>query len=240
VALANLVQAAQLCRLDSLVCQCQLADLIDDLRYGGVQPLVSQGWASARLYPEPGLRSHRDSLLHVDPSRLEEAQRVLAAPAHAEAAGWVHLRPGARQLSERTLGDLYQHAQRDQLREVVVRLLGPEDHLRLLCLHFADQGGAWPLWLCDVGVMVESLPAGFDWDYFRSGEPKRSWWAWTVIGLAARLLGAQIDLIPDHEEVSRQCVWLDPIILSRWGKIAPGEGDSTGLLSPLDTPCWPL
>ncbi len=236
MAFSRLEQEARICRLASFVCECQLADLLDELRYWGVQPLVSKGWTVARRYPEPGLRSPRDLTLHVDPSRLEEAQRVLAEPVHASAACWVRLQAGTPELPDRTPADLYRHAPRDWLRDVAIRSLGAEDQLRLLCVDFVTQGGSWPLWLCDIGVILESLPRGFDWDYFHSGDPRRSWWAGTVIGLTARLLQARTDAVPDHAAVVRQGDWLDQVILNRWGRDEADNGPMVSLMSLADSP----
>lgn len=90
-ALATLEQAAQVCRLESFVCACELADVIDVLRYQGMDPLVSQGWVAARLYPEASLRPQWDVALHVDPSRFEEAKQILTLPLIRQEAGFIRL-----------------------------------------------------------------------------------------------------------------------------------------------------
>ena len=60
---------------------------------------------------------------------------------------------------------------------VVAVLMNPqetEDQLRQLCLHLLRHGACRPLWLCDVAVMLESLPGDFDWDRCLGGDRDES------------------------------------------------------------------
>ena len=45
-----------------------------------------------------------------------------------------------------------------------IRILGLEDQLALSCIHLLKHGAWRPLWLCDVGLIIETLPAYFDWE----------------------------------------------------------------------------
>jgi hypothetical protein len=49
-----------------------------------------------------------------------------------------------------------------ELNGAKIRILGAEDHLRLLCLHLLKHGAWRPLWLCDVAAALESRPSSFD------------------------------------------------------------------------------
>jgi hypothetical protein len=87
--------------------------------------------------------------------------------------------------------------------------------------------GAWrPLWLVDVAVAFESRPAAFDWNYFLSGDPRQTEWALSALGMAHRLLGADVRGTPAEAHLARLPSWLIPAVLEQWGrgKPLPQEG----------------
>lgn len=191
----------------------------------GVEPLLAKGWAVARLYPEPGLRLPGDIDLCVRPEQYGAAVAALASPEVQECDVDLH-RGLHRQrygqafslLDDRSLEAVYEHSQRVPLGEVEVRVLGPEDHLRLLCLHMLSHGACRPLWLCDIGAVLESRPADFDWEYFLSGDGRRAEWAVCALGLAHELLGARLEGTPIEARASRLPGWLVPAVLRQWGR----------------------
>lgn len=79
---------------------------------------------------------------------------------------------------------------------VRIRILGAEDQLRLAALHALNHGLCRPVWLCDVGALLES-PSGaagsFDWDYAMAGEPWLSEGVAVALGLARDLLGVDLE-----------------------------------------------
>ena len=104
-------------------------------------------------------------------------------------------------------------------------MFGPEDHLRLLCLHFLREGALRPLWLCDIAVALNALPPDFDWGYFLSGDERRTDWAASAIGLAHQLLGANVDGLPVEARAKNLPHWLVPVVLQQWGtgKVTKGR-----------------
>src|SRR5437588_5156022 len=172
---------------------------------------MGKGWVIARDYPEPGLRPYGDIDLYVRP---EQHGAFVAALGNPEARGWnVDLHRGAAELDDRTFDVLYAHSQSLRLGDAEVRAFGPEDHLRLLCLHFLREGALRPLWLYDVAVALKSLPPDFDWAYFLSGNQRRSDWAACVIGLAGQILGADMDGLPMEWRPKHLPSWMTPGIL---------------------------
>jgi hypothetical protein len=119
-------------------------------------------------------------------------------------------------LDDRTLDDLFTRSQLVRLGEAEVRILAPEDHLRLLCLHTLGHGAARPLWLCDVAVALETRPTDFDWDLCLGGDQRRAEWVVTALGLAHHLLGARLDDTPVAERAARLPRWLVPTVLRSW------------------------
>ena len=168
-----------------------------------------KGWSSARLYPEPGLRPSCDVDLCVASAQLPSAAAALSdAPLPCP----VDLHADVPDLADRSWQEVLQRSRLATLDDMAVRVLGAEDQLRLLCLHLAQHGMARPLWLCDIGVCLASLPADFDWDYCLWGRKHHTAWVIAVLGLADTLLGCRCEITP-----ARPAPWLERAVLWCWG-----------------------
>ena len=186
------------------------------LRSAGIEPLLGKGWALSRLYPNGGLRSYDDIDLCVPAEERSTAARTLTK-LMAEGCR-LDLHTDFRPL-DRGVEELYRHSQLVPLGQTGVRLLGFEDQVRLSCLHMLYHGVFRPVWLCDLGRALESLPPDFDWDYFLSGKPQFSDWVLCALGLAHRLLGASLPKnSPVTARTSRLPGWLVPSVLEQWGR----------------------
>ena len=188
-----------------------LVDVLRRLQASGLDPLLGKGWAAAALYPEPGLRPSGDIDLY---ARRSEAAMVGSAVVGAVD---VDVHRGLSQLDDRSESEVYARSQTRPLRDQRVRLFSPEDHLRLLCLHMLGHGGWRPTWLCDVAAALEGRPDGFDWDYFLSGDERRTDAAVCALVLAHEVLGASLDGVPGRVSRRRLPRWLMPVILAQWG-----------------------
>ena len=210
----ELQQAYRLFTLHAALHQREITQVFTFLRSAGVEPILVKGWAAARVYPEPGLRPYGDIDLCVRPEDYLTAQEVLRSP---EGRGyWVDLHAGITDLGHRYLDDLYARSQLVRLGEVDVRVLGPEDHLALLCVHMLRHGAWRPLWLCDIAATVESRPTDFNWDRCLGSNPRRADWVACSIGLAHQLLGAEVDDTPVAWRAKRLPGWLIPNVLKQW------------------------
>jgi putative nucleotidyltransferase-like protein len=219
----ELRQAYRLHTLEADMHECDLIPLVRWLRGAGIEPLLGKGWAVARLYPEPGLRPYGDFDLCVSPEQYEPALAALGQPDAPRASVDLHRglsRPRDGQafslLDDRRLEELYERSQLVPLGDVEVRVLGAEDHLRLLCLHMLSHGACRPLWLCDVGAALEARPADFDWDWLLTGDRRRTAGVIAALGLAHQLLGARIDDTPVAERARALPGWLVPTVLRQW------------------------
>jgi hypothetical protein len=198
------------------------------LKTSGLTPLLGKGWAVARLYPEPALRPYGDFDLYVRP---QDHAAAAAAFAGSDAPRCpVDLHCGSLELDDRSFDEVYSRSQLVRCGEIEVRIFGPEDHLRLLCVHMLHHGAWRPLWLYDVAVALESRLADFDWAYFLSGDPRRSDWVACAIGLAHQLLGAHVEGTPVEQRSRRLPRWLVPAILKQWGKMRLPDG----MLAPME------
>ncbi len=228
----DLLQCYRLYTLHAALQEQRLQELVPSLRAAGVEPLLVKGWSLARLYPVAGLRPTGDVDLCVAPDHLPQA---IAALTRLDGAyGWVDLHRGLGDLPDRTWDQAYARSRLIPLGEVAVRILGAEDQLRQVCLHLLRHGAYRPLWLCDVAVLLESLPRDFDWDYCLHGARRRTAWALAVLGLACRLLGARTDCPAVLHSAGRP-TWLDAAVLHQWG-LGAGSIHYTATATFLDRP----
>ncbi len=210
----ELRQAYRLYTLQAGRQERQIVQAITLLRSAGVEPLLAKGWAVARLYPERGLRPYGDIDLCVRPEQHAAAVAALAAPAAETVV--VDLHKGLPELHRPSLEDVYRRSKLVPLGDVDVRILGPEDHLRYMCIHMLRHGAYRALWLCDIAVALESLPKDFDWEYFLLADRRRADWVASTVCLAHQLLGARLDGIPVAERARHLPRWLLPSVLSQW------------------------
>src|SRR5207244_784232 len=107
--------------------------------------------------------------------------------------------------------------------DAVVRVLSPEDELRMLCLHMLRHSCWRPIWLCDVAAAIEGRSHDFDWDLCLAGTRRDANWVSCSIGLARQLLACRADDAPVR--VFNMPRWLEPAVLKQWG--SPAKGDFT-------------
>lgn len=219
----HLRQAYRLQTLHARLAEGEIQDAITVLRSAGVEPVLAKGWAAARLYPEPGLRPYGDIDLYVRPEDYSSAEAVLF-PSGARVRH-VDLHRGFADLCDRSPNDLYARSQLVRLGDVDARVLAPEDHLCLLCLHLLRHGIRSPLWLCDIGAALESPAHDFDWDYFWTGIRRRSDWVACVLEGSHQLLGSKLDhcIIPRFHRPPR---WFLPSVLRQWGADASPDHET--------------
>jgi hypothetical protein len=136
----------------------------------------------------------------------------------------VDLHDSLGDLADRPLDDLRSRAERVTLGDpsgTLVRVLGGEDHLRLLSLHLLRHGAWRPLWLCDVALLVEKLGGALDWDLCLRGSREDARRVGLVIGLAHRLLGAALPAsLPRSAARAARAVprWMVDATLRQWGR----------------------
>lgn len=110
------------------------------------------------------------------------------------------------------------------LGATAVRILSPEDHLRLTCIHFLRHGAWRPLWLCDIACAVEACATDFDWDVCLGRDRVAADWVACAIGLAQALLGARLEHTPVAVRSRRLPRWLVPTVLNRWQRRSFADG----------------
>lgn len=210
----ELEQAFRLHALQSAIHERDIEQALKLFRSAGVEPILVKGWAIARLYPEVGLRPYGDLDLCVAPKEHPAARLALKKEAYTTFN--VDLHRGFKTLDDRSWDELWSRSYLVKLADLEVRVLSPEDHLRVLCFHFLREGAWRPLWLCDIAVGLEMRPADFDWGLFSGSNDRRQKWSACAIALAHQLLGAKMDGVPEAIHNARLPNWLLPSVLKAW------------------------
>jgi Uncharacterised nucleotidyltransferase len=193
-------------------------------RENGIEPILIKGLAAARFYPEPGSRASVDMDLAVSVADFEAASKISVSAAASGLAIDIHRE--LRHLDTRAWDDLFSNSQLLEVDDGEIRVLRPEDNLRVLCVHWLTDGGAHKHKLWDIYYAVENRPADFDWDRFLNSvrENRRRWLICTV-GLAHHFLGLNIDDTPIKDEAKNLPDWIIKTVEREWA-------DSTRM--------WPL
>jgi hypothetical protein len=214
-------QAYQLQALQVAIHEAHVEKVFRLLRAASVDAVLAKGWAAAGFYTNRDLRPSGDIDICVRPRDFQLAQEVLNRPEANDC--WVDLHKCFREISDRSIEDVFARSQVVPLGGEEIRILGVEDHLALLCLHLLKHGAWRPLWLCDIAAAVESLPETFDWDICLGQAPRRAEWISCSVGLANRLLGARIDELPLKPEQMEVPAWLAEGVREHWSNLFPAD-----------------
>jgi len=186
------------------------------MRSRGIDPILIKGWSIARLYPEKGMRPYDDTDLVLRRDQYLSALAVAENQSVTEFS--VDLHKGLEEFGYRGEDDFFANSQLVKLGEIDVRVLRPEDTVRVISLHLLQHGAFRPLWLCDVALAVESRTPAFDWDRCLGQNKRVADWVACTIGLAHQLLGARIDDTPVKHRAENLPSWLIPTVLKQWEK----------------------
>ncbi len=231
----QLHQAYRLYTLDSRINKSRIEKVFAHLRSVGVEPILIKGWAAARYYPEHGLRPYGDIDICVRSRDYQIAERALASLDTLKLN--LDLHSGFAKFGLRREEDLYARSELTTIGETEVRILGAEDHLRVVSYHLMREGAWRPLWLVDVAAALEARPRDFDWAYCL-GEKRQARPVVVAISLAHLLLGAKIERIPEAHRLNKTPRWLIPAVLNEWGAPKPSmqSRQAVPMLRPLLLP----
>jgi Uncharacterised nucleotidyltransferase len=217
----ELCNAYRLCTLKAALHERNIELVFAQLRSANIEPILIKGWAIARLYPEPGLRPYGDIDLCVRDDDLAAARAALKRlPDKTIDVDLVH--PEIDRLGKRSWQELYPRTHLVRLGQTEVRVPGPEDHLRILCIHMLKGPRMSPVLLCDIALMLETIPEGFDWKLCLGNRPESDWIA-CAIGLAHHLLGVPVAQTPIANRARNLPKWLVSAVLKHWADYLPME-----------------
>ncbi|QQS41958.1 MAG: hypothetical protein IPM63_03155 [Acidobacteriota bacterium] len=191
---------------------------LNDLR---LRAVLIKGWAATRNYPDDARRSPGDIDLLVEPS-MAESEEILKITANPKKFGAIDLHAGPRHLDTLRFEELFERSRTVDLEGVPIRILCPEDHLRVMCVHWLTDGGEKKERLWDIYWAVKNRPSSFNWEKCLgvvSGRRRR--WIVCTVGLAHRHLGLEIDDLPFAEEAKALPAWFTRAVEVRWEKGVP-------------------
>ena len=195
--------------------EVQAFRVFEAFRAAGIEPILIKGLAAAQNYPEPGSRFSVDMDLAVASDDFEKASDVAVSPATKNIGIDIHRE--LRHLDTVGWQDLFINSRLIEVEGGNVRVLRPEDHLRVLCVHWLNDGGANKDKLWDIYYAVKNRPADFDWDRCLNIVSKtRRRWIVCAIGLARHYLQLNLDDTPIKGEADDLPAWLIREVEREW------------------------
>jgi hypothetical protein len=191
----------------------QLEQAFALFRGAGIEPVLIKGWAALRFYPDEDKRYPGDLDLCVAPEDHSAAYEILKND-----QSWlpVDLHKGLRHLDTVPFHELISHSKLVKLGETDIRVLRDEDHLRVLCVHWLNDGGAYREKLKDIHYAVENRERNFDWDRcLNAAGARRRRWVICAILLAHKYFGTKIDDTPAGGEKDLP-LWLVGAVEKEW------------------------
>ncbi|MEP6569145.1 MAG: nucleotidyltransferase family protein [Acidobacteriota bacterium] len=208
-------QAYRLQSLRSEIHEQNIEKVFRLFRQANVEAVLAKGWATAGTYSIRALRPYGDIDICVRSEHFKIAEQLLGDTGTSDC--WVDLHQHFSEIDDRTIDEIFARSRIVSLGTEQVRILGAEDQLALSCIHLLKHGAWRPLWLCDVGVAIESLPATFDWAVCLGQNRTRAHWILSAIGLAKRLLRVDTTNLPANFSTDVPA-WLVENVLGQWHK----------------------
>ncbi len=191
------------------------ARVVAIFRENSLEPVLIKGVAAQRFYPKTHFRRSADVDLAVDPVDYDRALELF--PALRDAGLGVDLHRGLRHLDTVEWKDLFSNSETIEIENTTVRILRPEDHLRVLCVHWLNDGGAYKERLWDIHYAIENRPRDFDWNRcLNIVSPTRRQWILTVIGLTHKYLDLDISGLPFASESAEVPEWVINTVENEW------------------------
>ena len=189
----------------------------------GIQPILIKGLAADLYYPASEFRDSVDMDIAVASKDFEAAKRINLSP---EAKGLaIDLHCELRHLDTLGWAELFERSESVLFDSGKIRILCPEDHLRVLSVHWLTDGGANKDRLRDIYYLIQNRPNNFDWDRFLNqvGNVRRRWLVCTV-GLAKKFLGLDLSDTPIPDAADSLPPWLVKTVENEWSDVTPLRG----------------
>lgn len=182
-------------------------------RKNGIEPILIKGWAIAREYPEAYRRVFGDLDLCVDPAQYRQAKKLVGGE---EARRFViDLHCGLDRFDTGSWPDFYQNSRIVSLDESQIRILRPEDHLRILIVHWLNDGGVRRDKLLDFFYLLENYREEFDWERFWGSVSVRRR-EWLLLGIKLVERYQETKLLPAEFEPAEVPGWVIGTIEKEW------------------------
>lgn len=196
--------------------EVQAANAVKALRSYNIEPILIKGIAAAQNYPPEHPRVYVDIDLAVSPHSYSESLHVVSSDTVLDPRR-IDLHNGLRHLDTTPFETLFERSRLIDVEGTPIRILSDEDHLRVLVVHWLNDGGEFRERLYDIYYAVANRSADFDWGVCLDSVSKtRRKWIIYTIGLANRYLDLGIDDLAFADEARSLPRWLIDRIEYEW------------------------
>ncbi len=206
--------------LRSKVYEEKVKDAFKLFRENDIEPILIKGWAAAREYPQKFRRIYSDIDLCVSTDLYKKGSELILRD---EARQFnIDLHNGLRHLDTVDWNDLYENSRIVNIDDVPIRILRPEDHLRVLSVHWLTDGGAYKDRLLDLYYLIENNKKDFDWERCLGIVSKRRReWVCKIIGLVGKYYGLDVNGFSFFKEATDIPDWLIKALEREWSSAVP-------------------
>ncbi len=189
---------------DLFLYECENANLIKNafeyFREKNTEPILIKGWLASKNYSREKFRYFGDIDLVISPQNYSNLSKNIE-----DLLPEVDLHNGARNHDTLSYEQLFANSDLKKLiNGYKIRVVCPEDHLRILATHWLNDGGIRKDKLWDIYYAVINRPENFDWDKcLNVVSPIRRKWILTAIGLAHYYLELPIGDLPFADEIKK-------------------------------------
>ena len=187
----------------------------DLFRKHKIEPILIKGLSAGRFYPDDRPRMSIDMDLAVSAKDFDAASEIAAS---GDANGLaIDLHRELRHHDTAGWDDLFENSEILEFDTGSIRVLRPEDNLRVLCIHWLTDGGSNKDRLWDVFYSIQNRHTDFDWDRFLSVvSPNRRRWLICTVGLAHKYLGLDLTGTPVETDALDLPDWLTKTVEREW------------------------
>ena len=191
-------------------------------RENEIEPILIKGIAASAYYPKGVLRACIDVDLAVSGPDYPRALRL--ARSRAADGFAIDLHNELRHLDTVPWNDLVKNSRELELGDYAVRIPRPEDHLRILIVHWLTDGGTDRERLWDIYYAVANRPSDFDWDRLLNVvSAHRRRWIVCTLGLAHKFLDLDLAETPVSLDAVDLPPWLVKTVESEWASEVRNE-----------------
>ena len=192
-----------------------IAEAFELFRAYDIEPILIKGWAAARNYPEGRPRFFGDVDLAFSASQFDKAvERLSRTPVPS-----ISIDPHRefRHLDTLAWDIAVTRSKVIKVDSGSIRVLCPEDHLRVLCVHWLNDGGAYKERLWDIYYAVANRPPDFDWELcLESVSETRRRWIVIAIAVARKYLSLDVADLPFEVNTASIPEWMIRCLEKEW------------------------